>query len=166
MRQTSFVDIHCSLARTLEVIGDWWSPLILRDVNLGLTRFDELVADLGISRGLLIARLDTLVEGGVLEKVEYLSRPPRYEYRLTPAGRELVPVILALTAWGDRWRSPDGPPIITRHRCGSTDAPAIVCGHCGDPIAQDEMSYEPGPGGRIARGTMLVGELLVNGPLR
>ena len=166
MRQTSFADIHCSLARSLEVIGDWWSPLILRDIHLGLTRFDELVADLGISRGLLAVRLETLVDGGVVERVEYRAHPPRYEYRLTEAGRDLVPVLLALTAWGDRWHSLDGAPIVARHRCGSTAAPAIVCAHCGESITDDGMRYEAGPGGQVANGTMLLADLLVNGPRR
>jgi DNA-binding HxlR family transcriptional regulator len=166
MRQTSFADIHCSLARTLDVIGDWWSPLILRDIHLGLTRFDELATDLGISRGLLAARLDTMIAGGVIEKVEYQEHPPRHEYVLTNAGRDLVPVLLALTAWGDRWRSPDGPPIVARHRCGSTAGLAIVCAECGEPALADDMAYAAGPGGRQAKGTMLVAELLVNGAVR
>jgi DNA-binding HxlR family transcriptional regulator len=166
MRQTSFAGMHCSLARSLDVIGDWWSPLILRDIQLGLTRFDELVADLGISRGLLTARLEAMIEGDVIEKVEYQRHPVRYEYRLTLAGRELVPVLLALTAWGDRWRSPDGPPMVASHRCGSTAAPEIVCGDCGEPITADTVRYAPGPGGRIAKGTMLVGKVLANGALR
>jgi DNA-binding HxlR family transcriptional regulator len=166
MRQTSFADIHCSLARTLDVIGDWWSPLILRDIHLGLTRFDELAADLGISRGLLAARLDTLRQGGVIEAVEYQQNPVRHEYVLTPAGRELVPVLLALTAWGDRWRAPDGRPIVARHRCGSTAAPAIVCADCREPLAADDMTFSAGPGGRQAKGTMLVAELLTRGAVR
>ena len=148
------------------MIGDWWSPLILRDIHLGLTRFDELVADLGISRGLLAARLDTLISGEVIESAEYQQRPPRHEYLLTDAGRELVPVLLSLTAWGDRWRSPGGRPIVARHRCGSGAAPAIVCADCHEPIRSDELTYSPGPGGRSAKGTMLVGELLMKGTLR
>lgn len=166
MRQTSFAGMHCSLARSLDVIGDWWSPLILRDIQFGLTRFDELATDLGISRGLLTARLESMIDGAVIEKIEYQRRPARYEYRLTAAGRELVPVLLALTAWGDRWRSPDGPPIVSSHHCGSTAAPAIVCADCSEPITPESMSYAPGPGGQIAKGTMLVGKLLTSGALR
>lgn len=166
VRQTSFAGMHCSLARSLDVIGDWWSPLILRDIQLGLTRFDELASDLGISRGLLTGRLASMIDGAVIEKVEYQRHPVRYEYRFTAAGRELVPVLLALTAWGDRCRSPEGPPIVARHRCGSSAAPKVVCADCGEPITAEGMSYAPGPGGRTAKGTMLVGELLLNGARR
>src|SRR2546421_10848514 len=95
MRQTSFADFHCSLARSLEVVGDWWAPLIVRDVSMGLNRFDALVEDLGISRNLLAARLEGLEANGVLERRQYSERPPRFEYRLTKAGEELIPVLLA-----------------------------------------------------------------------
>lgn len=124
------------------------------------------MADLGISRGLLTARLDTLTEGGVVEAIEYQQNPVRHEYMLTTAGRELVPGLLSLTAWGDRWRGPDGRPIVARHRCGSSAAPAIVCADCGQPLAADDMTYAAGPGGRQARGTMLVAELLTGGAVR
>src|SRR5215475_13245553 len=95
MKRTSFARMHCSLARSLELIGDWWSPLIVRDLFLGVVRFDDLVEDLGISRNLLTRRLKALVDGGVVERNAYQLRPTRYEYRLTAAGRELVSVMLA-----------------------------------------------------------------------
>lgn len=166
MRQTSFADMHCSLARSLEVIGDWWSPLILRDIHLGLRRFGELVEDLGIPRALLAARLDALVGGAVIEKVEYQQRPSRHEYRLTEAGRDLVPVLLALTAWGDRWRSPDGAPIVAHHRCGATTPPAIVCAGCGEPLVAGDLGYSAGPGAATARGTQLIAGVLAGGGRR
>ena len=97
-----------------------------------------------------MARLDTMIEGGVIERVGYQEHPPRYEYILTTAGRELVPVLL-LTAWGDRWRSPDGPPIVARHRCGSTAELAIVCAECGERAIADDMTYTAGPGGSADR---------------
>jgi DNA-binding HxlR family transcriptional regulator len=162
MRQTTFAEMHCSLARSLDVVGDWWSPLILRDISLGLTRFDELVADLGISRGLLSSRLNGLIEGGVIKRSEYQQHPIRHDYRLTEAGHDLVPVLLALMAWGDRWHAPDGPPIVATHeRCSSTTL-SIVCAECDQPITYQNMRYRAGPGGRKAKGTMLVAELLMN----
>lgn len=158
MRQTSFAAFHCSLARSLEVVGDWWSPLILRDLFLGLDRFEELVQDLGISRNLLADRLETLVAGGVVERTPYQDRPVRHRYALTEAGRDLVPVLLALTAWGDRWAVPEGgPPLRVRHdRCGTVAVPAVACGHCGEPLTADDVTALPGPGGRAAPGTALL----------
>src|SRR5262252_4725849 len=89
MERTSFADMRCSLARGLELIGDWWSPLIIRDLFLGVTRFDELVEDLGISRNLLALRLRALTSNGIVERTPYGQRPVRYEYRLSEAGRDL-----------------------------------------------------------------------------
>src|SRR5688500_1385263 len=101
-------------------MGDWWSPLIIRDVALGLNRFDELVEDLGISRNLLTTRLDDLERNAVVERTKYQDRPPRFEYRLTQAGEELIPILIALTAWGDRWHPPPaGKPLRFQHvDCG------------------------------------------------
>lgn len=163
MRQTSFSGMHCSLARTLEVVGDWWSPLVLRDLYLGLDRFDDLVRDLGISRNLLTARLDRLVTGGVVERERYSEHPPRDRYRLTAAGRDLVPILMALTAWGDRWTEPeDGPPIGFEHRggCGRHFTPQVHCSVCGEPVRAEDVTPVPGPGGREGPGTMLIGRVL------
>src|SRR5215813_1874676 len=99
MRRTSFAGMHCSMARSLEVMGDWWTPLILRDLHLGLSRFDELAEDLAISRNLLTTRLAALVKHGIVERRRYSEHPPRDAYVLTAAGRDLVPVLMALTAW-------------------------------------------------------------------
>jgi DNA-binding HxlR family transcriptional regulator len=162
MRQTSFADMQCSLARTLEVVGDWWSPLILRDLYLGMERFDDLANDLGISRNLLTERLTRLVEGGVVERTPYQDRPARYSYRLTESGRELVPVLMALTAWGDRWATPDGgPPLRLRHQiCGRHFTPTVSCSECDRPITMDDVEALPGPGGRTGPGTMRVADFL------
>lgn len=154
--------MQCSLARTLEVIGDWWSPLVLRDLYLGLRRFDDLVADLGISRNLLTTRLSDLIAGGVVERVPYQERPQRFEYVLTDAGRDLIPVLMAMTAWGDRWATPDGgPPIRFEHDterggCGQQFVPAVHCSACGEPVTADAVRPVPGPGGREGPGTMLL----------
>ncbi|MFD2094181.1 winged helix-turn-helix transcriptional regulator [Blastococcus deserti] len=158
MRQTSFAAMQCSLARSLEVVGDWWSPLVLRDLFLGLDRFDQLVDDLGISRNLLADRLAKLVEGGVVAREAYQERPVRHRYLLTDAGRELVPVLLALTAWGDRWMTPDGgPPLLVAHvGCGARTTPTVCCSACGEPLRSDDVAVSAGPGGRSAPGTALL----------
>jgi DNA-binding HxlR family transcriptional regulator len=164
MRQTSFAGMYCSMARSLEVIGDWWTPLILRDLYLGLSRFDELAEDLEISRNLLSTRLNTLVENGILERRRYNEHPPRDEYALSEAGRDLVPVLMALTAWGDRWVAPpQGPPVLFRHTgCGRSFTPEVHCSECGDGITAETVDVLPGPGGRAAAGTRLIAKLLRN----
>ena len=108
--------MSCSLARTLELVGDWWSPLIVRDLFLGIGRFDDLTEDLGISRNLLTRRLKLLIDNGIISKRLYQSRPARYEYALTGAGLDLVPALLALTAWGDRWALKEGRPMLFSER--------------------------------------------------
>jgi DNA-binding HxlR family transcriptional regulator len=164
MRNTSFAQMHCSLARSLEVMGDWWSPLVLRDLYLGLDRFDQLVTDLGISRNLLTDRLATLVDAGLVQREAYQDRPVRYAYNLTEAGRELVPVLLALTAWGDRWATPeDGPPIRFRHdTCGRMTTPTVCCSECGDPLSTSTVTPRQGPGGRTAPGTALIATVVTS----
>jgi DNA-binding HxlR family transcriptional regulator len=160
MRQTSFAGFHCSLARSLETVGDWWTPLIIRDVYLGLERFEDLATDLGISRNLLATRLENLVEADILERVRYSDRPPRDRYALTAAGRELIPVLIALTAWGDRWVTPPGgPPVLFGHD-GHGCEPAIVCSTCRKDLTAENLQVRPGPGGRSTRGTKLIGRFI------
>jgi DNA-binding HxlR family transcriptional regulator len=156
VRQTSFSNFHCSLARALEAVGDWWSPLILRDLFIGICRFDELVEDLGISRNLLTDRLATLIAHGVVETTRYSDHARRVDYLLTESGKELATVLMALTAWGDRWQTPpDGAPIRFRHKGHRCD-PEVVCGTCHEQIAADDITFRPGPGGRLARGTAVI----------
>jgi DNA-binding HxlR family transcriptional regulator len=152
----------CSLARSLELIGDWWTPLIIRDLQLGVDRFDALAEDLGISRNLLTTRLANLVGHGIVARRRYSEHPPRDRYVLTEAGQELVPVLLALTAWGDRWATPQGgPPLVFRHRrCGHQFTPNVSCDACGQPIRPGEVEALPGPGARTGPGTRLVAEAL------
>ncbi len=154
--------MRCSLARGLDLIGDWWSPLIIRDLFLNVGRFDELVEDLGISRNLLTRRLKSLAENGIVERTAYQRRPTRYEYRLTEAGRDLVPAILALTAWGDRWARPEeGSPILFVHKtCGHRFQPQVSCPACGEAISADTVTPLPGPGGAAVAGTKLVARRL------
>ncbi len=158
MRRTSFADMHCSLARTLEVIGDWWSPLILRDLYLGLSRFDELADDLGISRNLLARRLNDLVDHGLIERRSYQDHPPRHDYVLSEAGRGLIPPLIALTAWGDRWVGPSaGPPLLFDHRsCSQGFVPTVTCSECGEPVGFDDIVPRRGPGSRAGRGTAII----------
>ncbi len=154
--------MQCSLARTLDVAGDWWSPLILRDLYFGMRRFDDIARDLGISRNLLTSRLNALVEHGVVARTQYQDRPPRHHYQLTESGRELVPILMALTAWGDRWATPEGgPPIRFQHtECGHRFTPTVSCSSCARPITADTVALSPGPGARTGPGTALVHEFV------
>ena len=165
MQRTPFADITCSIARTLDIAGEWWSPLILRDVHLGVTRFDDLRRDLGISRKVLSERLERLVEHGVLERRRYSERPPRDDYVLTEKGRELVDVLLAIVAWGDRWTAGHrGPPMLLRHeRCGKVTHAEIRCAACGELLRAEDVVVEPGPGGSGGPGTRVVAERLAVG---
>jgi DNA-binding HxlR family transcriptional regulator len=164
VQRTSFADMTCSIARTLDAAGEWWSPLILRDVHLGITRYDDLRRDLGISRNVLGARLERLVGQGLLERRAYSDRPARHEYLLTEKGRELVDVLLAMVAWGDRWTAGDaGPPLLLRHQaCGQLTHAAIRCARCGEPLHAEQVTAEPGPGGGAGAGTRVVAERLAD----
>src|SRR5437868_2735664 len=120
MKRTSFAGMACSIARTLEVIGEWWTLLILRDAFLGVRRFDDFQSSLGIARNILTDRLATLVRHGILTRERYQERPARYEYRLTEKGFDLYPIIVGLLRWGDRWTAgAEGPPLVLEHQgCG------------------------------------------------
>lgn len=137
-------------------MGDWWAPLILRDVALGVDRFDDLAADLGISRNLLTRRLAGLVRDGLLEPVPYSDHPPRHYYRLTEPGRDLMPVLAALTAWGDRWQTPPGGPPLRFAHDGHDCEPEVTCSGCGQEMAAADLEFRPGPGAMAAPGTALV----------
>jgi DNA-binding HxlR family transcriptional regulator len=161
--RTSLADVHCSIARSMEVIGDGWTALILRDVSCGITRFEQMTEDLGVSRKTLAARLDRLVAEGILERRPYSEHPPRHDYLLTDKGRDLQPVLLALMAWGDRWAAgPEGPPALVRHEaCGHHVHAVVACDQCGEPLTEADVVVEAGPGGRTGRGTRLLGPILV-----
>ena len=111
MKRSSLARFDCSIAQTLEVVGDPWTLLVVRDAFFGVQRFDEFQDSLGIPRATLAARLATLVEHGVLETHEYSPHPPRHEYRLTPKGKALGPVLVAMLQWGDRWTAVGEPPV-------------------------------------------------------
>jgi DNA-binding HxlR family transcriptional regulator len=152
MQRTRFGDMTCSIARTLDVAGEPWSPLILRDVWVGITRFDELQRDLGISSKVLTERLNWLVEQGMLERRAYSERPPRHDYLPTEKGYEFCDILLAIAAWGDRWTAgPEGPPALHRHRaCGHLTRVDPRCAHCGEPLHAADVEVEAGPGAGAA----------------
>ncbi|HEV3355763.1 MAG TPA: helix-turn-helix domain-containing protein [Pseudonocardiaceae bacterium] len=147
MQRTDFSKMACSIARTLDVVGEEWSPLILRDVWVGIRRFDQLQAELGISRKVLTERLHHLLEAGVLERHPYDQRP-RYEYVLTEKGTDLVDLLMVMTRWGDKWLAGEaGPPVLYRHHaCGEISQVDLRCTHCGKPMHANDIDPLPGPG--------------------
>jgi DNA-binding HxlR family transcriptional regulator len=148
MQLTSLAEWNCSVAKTLDVVGEWWTLLILRDAFDGKRRFDDFHASLGMARSVLTARLKKLTDSGVLERSRYSEHPPRYEYRLTEKGEALFPVIAALIRWGDEWApSAAGPPVVFVHEsCGRITQPALTCPHCGGGVGAANTHTEPGPG--------------------
>ncbi len=147
MKRSSIAHFQCSIAQTLEIVGEWWTLLIIRNVSFGQRRFEAIQADLGIARNVLSDRLATLVEHDVLQRVQYQTNPDRFEYRLTAKGKDLMPVLMSLMAWGDKWAAPDGPPIILTHRdCGHETTPTTVCSHCGEPLEWGHTRAAAGPG--------------------
>ena len=161
MQRTSFADFHCSLARTLDIVGEWWTPLVVARIAVGLRRFDDIQRDLGVSRKVLAERLDTLVEHGVLRRRPYQYHPIRHDYVLTEKGADLVPALMALMAWGDRWTADEsGPPLRLLHqRCGQDTEPTVSCSRCGEPIGYRDVVARAGPGARMAPGTSVIADL-------
>jgi DNA-binding HxlR family transcriptional regulator len=153
MRWSEIGDVTCSVARALSVVGDRWTLLVLRDAFLGVRRFEHFQASLGATRHRLADRLQKLVRNGILERVRYEERPPRFEYRLTEKGRDLYPVVVSLTRWGDRWMADaDGPPVELVHRgCGQRIMPTLACPACGEPVGARDMMAHPGPALRKRR---------------
>jgi DNA-binding HxlR family transcriptional regulator len=154
MQRTRFGDMACSIARTLDVVGEPWSPLILRNIYVGIIRFEQLQQGLGISRKVLAERLKWLVENGVLERREYSSRPPRYEYTLTTKGLELCDLLLVMVRWGDRWMAGEaGPPVLYRHHaCGEISHVELRCSVCDRPMHAADIDVLSGPGADVASG--------------
>jgi DNA-binding HxlR family transcriptional regulator len=138
----------CSIERSLEIIGDRWTILVLRDAFRGIRRFDDFRRDLDIARPVLADRLKRLVEHGVLEKRQYEEHPPRFEYRLTPMGIELSPILVALMRWGDRHLAGgDGPPTVLVHEaCGHELDQEFVCWQCDQTFSPTAIRSHPGPG--------------------
>jgi DNA-binding HxlR family transcriptional regulator len=152
MLRADYSDQNCSIARTLELVGERWTIMILREVFLGVHRFEEMQRNLGIARNVLGARLERLVESGILKRVPYQERPPRSEYRLTAKGVDLWPVLVALLKWGDRHAAPAGPPIVLEHNgCGGGLDDRRRCERCGEDVEGWDVVARPGPGVKAIR---------------
>ena len=146
--KTDLSELNCSLARTLDVVGDWWTLLIIRDAFLGITRFDDFRERLGIARNILTNRLDTLVDAGVLERRLYDEARDRYDYVLTAKGRALWPVLTTLRQWGDKYIVGRGQePIKLRHEtCGHVATAHLACDTCGERMSARDVTVLAGPG--------------------
>jgi DNA-binding HxlR family transcriptional regulator len=131
----------------MEILGERWTILILREAFWGVRRFSEIQRNLGIARNILSARLQHLVEAGILDKSRYQTEPERYEYRLTDMGRDLYPAVVTIMQWGDRHLSAgDGAPVQLRHSCGGLAEPRLSCACCGEELQPRDVEPEPGPG--------------------
>ena len=145
---------NCSAARALEQVGERWSLPIIRDALFrGRRRFAEFQASPGLASNVLAARLDAFVAAGLMERRTYSGHEDHYEYLLTDKGRDLAPVVIALTVWGDRWAAPDGAPILYRHHgCGGEVDHALVCAGCGQLVLAEAIEAQPGPGSQAKCG--------------
>ena len=148
--QRTYDNQVCSIARALEVVGERWSLLIVRDALLGLRRFEQFQDSLGIARNVLANRLSRLVAAGVLERVAYQQRPERFDYRLTSMGRQLFVPVLALMQWGDEHLTGSaGPPRLAQHAvCGGDLRTGLICQQCQLPVPAEQVQIVPGPGQR------------------
>ncbi len=145
MRRTSFTDMQCSVAQALEQIGEWWTLLIIRDALLGVRRFEHFQRRLGIARNILSARLDTLVDNGIMERRAYSERPERFEYVMTSKGKALWEVMTAIRQWGDDWAlEPAQHPIVLVHDgCGHVCRSVPHCSECGEELELPDIHVEP-----------------------
>jgi DNA-binding HxlR family transcriptional regulator len=147
MSEIAEATYDCSIAKTLEVVGERWTFLILREAFLGVRRFDRIQSDLGIARNILSDRLGKLVDKGILERRQYQDRPARYEYRLTEKGIDLYPVVVTMMSWGDKHLAPSGPPVtLTHNACGEHTHPVLTCDCCGEAIHARNVTPHLGPG--------------------
>lgn len=162
MQRTDFSSMACSIARAWSIVGEPWTPLILRDIMLGVVRFDQIRRDLGVSRNVLSERLRALVDAGILQREAYSNGRTRYQYAFTPAGAELAPILMALQSWGDRWcATSEGPPLRLRHdTCGKSLRPVVTCSACKQPVRPQDVKARRGPGLRVGPGTHLSNEVL------
>lgn len=148
MKRTSFAQWPCSIARTMDLLGDWWTPLVIREAFYGIRRFDEFQQELGIARNTLADRLRRLVDEGLLEKRAYQAEPVRYDYVLTEKGADFYGVLAAMSRWGDRWLAGEaGPPVTLHHEtCGRDTHAEVVCAHCAEPLTAENSIARLGPG--------------------
>jgi DNA-binding HxlR family transcriptional regulator len=146
---------NCSVKRALDVVGEKWTLLVLREAFYGARRFEQFQAHVGCARNLLSERLNTLVEAGVMQRVPYREpgQRERHEYRLTDKGRDLVPAVIALMQWGDRWEAdPEGPAVEIVHRdCGRPAELVLRCRHDDVPLGARDVQPRPGPGARAVQ---------------
>jgi DNA-binding HxlR family transcriptional regulator len=154
----AYDDQVCSLARALELVGDRWTILLIREAFMGTRRFDDYQRRLGCARNVLSDRLNRLVDEGILRKVPYQERPPRHEYRLTRKGVELWPATMTLMKWGDRYLAPDGPPTLVLHKdCGGELDERLHCARCGVELGPSDVYAAPGPGASAERAPAVSG---------
>jgi len=148
MQRASFEAMECSIARSLDVIGEWWTPLILRDAMAGVTRFEDFQQRLGIARNILSKRLDRLVAEGIFERVAYDEARGRHDYRLTAKGKDLWAVLVMLRQWGDKWVVGEGQEfaLLKHTTCGNHTTAHLVCDQCGEQLHRRELRVVPGPG--------------------
>ena len=140
----------CSVARAMDILGERWTMLIMREAFYGVRRFSDMQRNLGIARNILSTRLQALVRAGILERRLYHEEPERFEYRLTQAGRDLYPAVIAIMKWGDEYLADEaGPPVVLRHTCGDVIDPVLVCNCCGRPLHPHDVTPEPGPGAQL-----------------
>ena len=130
----------CSVGRAMDILGERWTFLILRESFYGVRRFSDIQRNLGIARNILSARLQTLVRAGILERRLYQEEPERFEYRLTQIGRDLYPAIIAIMRWGDEHLNDASPPVELHHSCGSLAEPVLVCKHCAEPLHPHDVT--------------------------
>lgn len=146
MLDSDYSGQNCSIARALEVVGERWTLLIVRELLQRPHRFAELESKLGVAKNVLSSRLNKLCELEVVERVPYTDSREWFDYSLTPKGRDLFPVISALRAWGDRYSAPGGPPVVFEHSCGHSAGHKLICEHCGEPLERGTITVKAGPG--------------------
>ena len=141
---------NCAVEKTLTVIGDKKTLLVLREAFIGVRRFDQIRANTGLASNILSDRLNTLVANGVLRRMLYQERPERYEYRLTRKGIDLYPVLITLMEWGSRYGELEQPAIVLEHKsCGATMMPHLACPECGEAVTAHDVRARPGPGATL-----------------
>ncbi len=149
MQRKSLGETQCPIARSLDLVGEWWSILILRDAFAGFKRFDEFATGLGIAPSMLTRRLNALVEAGLLERKPYSAHPPRHEYHLTERGRDFAPVLVALLAWGNKHLAPEGASLqIVDAQTGAVADPVLVDGATMRPLVAPDYRMVAGPAAR------------------
>ena len=147
MQKVSAPGSECSIQQTLDVIGDRWMLLILRNLFRGARRFGQLETDLGIAKNLLASRLAKLVDAEIIARVPYQERPVRHEYLLTQKGRDLSPSLVAMMRWGDRWYNEgEAPTLLVHSECGTPLDQVTRCPNCNDALDPAEIRSRPGPG--------------------